>query len=124
MKAASMTLRKTALAAIGAAVLALGAAGGVIAQTPADKATVDAAKAQGVVGEQADGYLGIVSGGDAATAAAVAHINGGRAKAYADIAARTGVTVAQAGEATAQQLIAKLPPGAYYRAAGGGWVRK
>ena len=119
-----MTLRRTALAAIGAAFLTLGVAHGAIAQTAADKAAVDAAKAQGVVGEQADGFLGIVSGGDAAVTAAVASINGGRAKAYADIAAKTGVSVAQAGEATAQQLIAKLPSGAYYRPAGGGWVRK
>ena len=34
------------------------------ADLAADKATVDAAKAAGKVGEQADGYLGIVSSAD------------------------------------------------------------
>lgn len=101
-----------------------GAANFAMAQSPGDKAAVDAAKARGVVGEQSDGFLGIVGGADAATSAAVAHINAGRAQAYAGIATRTGVSVQQAGEATAQQLIAKLPAGAYYRPAGGGWVRK
>jgi len=42
----------------------------VLLATPAfadlasDKAAVDAAKAAGTVGEQADGYLGLVSGGE------------------------------------------------------------
>lgn len=118
-----MTVQKTVLAAIGAALISLGASG-AMAQTSADKAAVDAAKTQGTVGEQADGYLGVVGGADASVSAAVAHINEGRAKAYAGIAAKTGVSVQQAGEATAAQLIAKLPAGAYYRTAGGSWVRK
>lgn len=118
-----MTLRKMVLAMIGAAFI-VGAPLGAVAQTSADKAAVDSAKAQGIVGEQADGFLGVVSGGDGAVNAAVAHINEGRAKAYAGIAAKTGVSVGQAGEATAAQLIAKLPPGAYYKPVGGGWTRK
>ncbi|MDR3507473.1 MAG: YdbL family protein [Caulobacteraceae bacterium] len=119
-----MTLRKTLLAALGAALLATGAPAAGFAQTAGDKAAVDAAKASGVVGEQADGYLGVVSGGDAALKASVAAINEGRAKAYAGIAAKTGVTVQQAGEATALQLISKLAPGQYYKPAGGSWTRK
>jgi uncharacterized protein YdbL (DUF1318 family) len=99
-------------------------AGAASAQSSA-KATVDAAKAQGVVGEQADGFLGLVTGSaDPAVTAAVAQINAGRAGAYRDIAAKTGVTPAAAGEATAQQLIARLPPGAYYKPLGGGWTTK
>jgi hypothetical protein len=117
-----ISIRAAAMAAI--LIFAPGAANLAMAQTAADKAVVDAAKARGVVGEQADGFLGIVAGADAATSAAVAHINAGRAQTYASIAAKTGVSVQQAGEATAQQLIAKLPAGAYYRPAGGGWVRK
>ncbi|HUZ13481.1 MAG TPA: DUF1318 domain-containing protein [Caulobacteraceae bacterium] len=112
------------LVAILAAGLAL-VAGGAFAQTAAAKATVDAAKAQGVVGEQGDGYLGLVSGAaDPAVRAAVAEINAGRAQAYKAIAARTGVSQAAAGQATAQQLFARLPPGAYYQPLGGSWARK
>ena len=41
---------------------------------------MDAAKAAGMVGEQADGYLGIVTGADGAITAAVNEINAGRAR--------------------------------------------
>ena len=100
-------------------------AGGALAQTAAAKATVDAAKAQGVVGEQGDGFLGLVNGSaDPAVKAAVDEINAGRAQAYKDIAAKTGVSEAAAGEATALQLFAKLPAGNYYRPLGGAWTRK
>ena len=101
------------------------AAGAAPAQTSAAKAAVDAAKTQGIVGEQADGFLGLVSGSaDPAVKAAVAEINAGRMQAYRDIATKTGVTQAAAGEATAQQLIGRLAPGGYYRPLGGNWTRK
>ncbi|MBV9994234.1 MAG: YdbL family protein [Caulobacteraceae bacterium] len=109
-----------------ALILALGLAGGggAFAQ-PSAKAAVDAAKAQGVVGEQGDGYLGFVGGAtDASVKAAVDEINAGRSKAYQDIAARTGVTPAAAGEATALQLAARLPSGYYFRPLGGSWTKK
>ncbi len=107
--------------------LCLGLAGGgvVFAQSAAAKAAVDAAKAKGIVGEQGDGYLGFVSGTpDPAVASAVNEINAGRSKAYQDIAAKTGVTPAAAGEATALQLAARLPAGDYYRPIGGDWTKK
>ncbi len=64
-----MTFRK--LFVIGAAVAALGVAGAAVAQTAAQKSMIDQAKAQGVVGEQADGYLGFrSSSSDAAGAGA------------------------------------------------------
>ena len=109
-----------------AVALGLGlAGGGAVAQSSAAKAVVDAAKAQGAVGEKSDGFLGLVTGSATpATQAAMAEINAGRAQAYRDIAARTGVSAAAAGEATAQQLFARLPPGAWYRAADGSWTHK
>jgi uncharacterized protein YdbL (DUF1318 family) len=100
------------------------AAGTAQAQSAGAKATVDAAKAQGTVGEQADGFLGIVGGADSSVRAAVAEINSGRTQAYQDIAAKTGVTPAAAGEATAQQLIGRLAPGSYYKPLNGSWTRK
>src|SRR5579863_9146584 len=96
------------------------AAPAALAQSSADKAAIDAAKAAGSVGEQGDGYLGLVTGAaDDAVKAAMAEINAGRAQAYRDIAAKSGVTPAAAAEATAQQLIARLPSGQYYRPLGG-----
>lgn len=115
------TLRNIALGL--AAVAAVSAP--ALAQSPAAKALVDAAKAQGIVGEQADGFLGFVSGGgDAALQAAVREINAGRAQAYREIAARTGVTEQAAGQATFNNLLPRIPSGQYYRPLNGGWTRK
>ena len=98
---------------------------GALAQTAAEKAVVDQAKAAGVIGEQGDGFLGLVSGAAAANVkAAMADINAGRAQAYKDIAAKSGVAESAAGEATARHLIDRLPAGEYYRPVGGAWTRK
>src|SRR5690606_27307922 len=96
-----------------------------IAQTPSQKAAVDAAKAQGVLGEQGDGFVGFVGApSDAALQAAVTAINNGRAELYKDTAAKTGVTPEAAGQATARQLYARIPPGQFYKPLGGGWTKK
>ena len=59
------------------------------AQSASTKATVDAAKSAGIVGEQADGFLGFVTGdADPAVKAAVAETNAGRAEIYQQAAAR------------------------------------
>jgi uncharacterized protein YdbL (DUF1318 family) len=101
------------------------AAGGAMAQSAGAKAAVDSAKAAGVVGEQGDGFLGLVTGAAAPDVkSAVAEINAGRAKAYADIASKTGVAVAAAGEATARQLQSRLPAGQYFKPEDGSWTKK
>lgn len=114
-------------APIGAAVLAaLVAATPVAAQAMNAKAAVDAAKAQGVVGEQADGFLGFVQPtSDSALKAAVAEINAGRAQLYREAAAKNGVSVEAAGASAFTTVVqTRLKPGEYYKPAGGGWVRK
>jgi len=94
------------------------------ADLASDKATVDAAKAAGTVGEQADGYLGIVSGADGAVTAAVNEINTGRRQVYSQTAAKSGVTPDAAGQATGAQLIAKVPGGQFFKPIGGAWTKK
>jgi uncharacterized protein len=95
------------------------------AQSAAAKAAIDAAKAAGLVGEQGDGFLGFVRPPtDPALAQAVAEINAGRAQVYRETAMRTNVTVDAAGQATAQQLFARLPPGQFFRPINGEWTRK
>jgi uncharacterized protein YdbL (DUF1318 family) len=95
------------------------------ADLAADKAIVESAKAAGTVGEQADGYLGFVSGSaDGAVTAAVNDINAGRANVYAETAAKTGVTRDAAGQATGAQLIGRVPPGQFFKPLGGGWTKK
>ena len=120
----STQMRNLFLAGAACLAVAGAAAQPAFADIASSKAAVDAAKMQGVVGEQADGFLGIVKGGDPALRAAVAEINAGRAAAYRDTAAKTGVTAEAAGQATARQLIARLPAGEFYKAEGGAWVAK
>ncbi len=111
---------------ISAAVLAALAATPVIAQAMDAKSAVDAAKAAGVVGEQADGFLGYVKPtDDGAVKAAVAEINAGRAQLYREAAAKNGVAVEAAGaSAFTNVVMGRLRPGDYYKPAGGGWVRR
>jgi uncharacterized protein YdbL (DUF1318 family) len=118
-------IRKTmTVLALAASMGAVAMAPAAFAQSAAAKAAVDAGKASGTVGEQADGFLGVVSGGDASVRAAVAEINAGRAAVYKDTAAKTGVTVDAAGQATAKQLYARLAPGQYWKPLDGGWTKK
>ena len=80
---------------------------------------------QGIVGEQGDGYLGLVTGdASAAIKAAVAEINAGRAGVYSSAAAKSGTSPAAAGEAAAQVIFGKLPAGQYYKPLGGSWTKK
>lgn len=90
------------------------------------KSAVDAAKTAGVVGEQADGFLGFVKpSSDTALKAAVQEINEGRAALYRQAAAKNGVPVEAAGAAAYTSVVqAKLKPGEYYKPAGGSWMRK
>jgi uncharacterized protein YdbL (DUF1318 family) len=115
------------LIGIGAAVMATLALGpAAIAQSASAKATVDAAKAAGIVGEQADGFLGFVTGAaDPAVKAAVAEINAGRAQVYREAAAKAGTTPEAAGGSAFTTIVrARLKPGEYYKPAGGGWTKK
>ena len=111
-----------------AAVAALGvAAGAAFAQTSQQKAMIDSAKAQGVVGEQADGYLGIrtPAAASAELRTAVTATNDGRRSVYARSAAEAGVT---ADVAAARMFEANLFPrvtsGQWYRNAQGQWVQR
>lgn len=100
--------------------------GFALGQAPSAKALVDAAKAAGKVGEQADGFLGFVTTpADPALQAAVEEINAGRRRVYEETARRNGVTPEVAGVAAAKVLRdTKLKQGEYYRDVDGVWRRK
>ncbi|MET0294454.1 MAG: YdbL family protein [Phenylobacterium sp.] len=106
-----------------ASALLLGAT--AFGQTAAEKASVDAAKGRGEVGEQADGFLGVRTNADSEVRAAVASINAGRAQVYQQAAQKNGVSPAAAGAAAFQEVIrGRIAPGEYYKDADGGWKRK
>lgn len=120
-----MTFRK--MFVLGAAMLALGvAAGAAFAQTPQQKALIDAAKVEGVVGEQADGYVGFrTSSSDAALQSAVTTTNAARREAYARSAAQAGTTPDVAGARMFEsQLLPRITSGQWYRNAAGQWVQR
>jgi uncharacterized protein YdbL (DUF1318 family) len=122
-----MTMHSKNLISLSAGILAaIALPVAAVAQNAQAKATVDAAKSAGIVGEQADGFLGFVTAAaDPAIKAAVAEINEGRADIYRQAAVKNGVTPAAAGAAAFEAVVkAKLRPGDYYKPAGGGWMRK
>ena len=119
-------LRKDTLSIAAAVLAGLTLAPASIAQAADSKTVVDAAKAAGLVGEQADGFLGFVkASSDPALNAAVSDINQGRAALYRETAQKNGVSVEAAGAATFNQVVqSRLKPGEYYKPAGGSWTRK
>jgi hypothetical protein len=120
-----MSLRK--LFVVAAAVTALGvAAGAAFAQTPAQKSLIDAAKSQGVVGEQADGYLGFrTASSDAALTQAVQATNSARRSAYARSAQAAGASADVAGARAFETIVLpRMSSGQWYRNAQGQWVQR
>lgn len=102
-----------------AAALAIGAiATGAHAQRDPAYA---AARAAGQVGEQPDGYLGIVSGGNAELRALVSSINIQRKAAYTQKAQASGATVEQLAFTSGCNLIVQTAPGEKYKTPAGSW---
>lgn len=86
---------------------------------------IDAAISQGVVGERADGYLGLVAGNaDPAIQRKVNEVNAKRRALYEQLSRKTGTTVAEVGAVTGEKQIASTPRGTYYMNASGQWVKK
>lgn len=99
--------------------VAAAAFGATAAQAQRDPAYA-AARAAGQVGEQPDGYLGVVSGG-ADVRALVSNINIQRKSAYTQKAQASGATVEQLAFTSGCNLIAQTAPGEKYRAPDGSW---
>lgn len=124
-KSPPMSFRK--LFVVAAAVAALGvAAGAAFAQTAQQKSMIDSAKVEGVVGEQADGYLGFrVAASDPALVQAVEVTNEARRDAYARRGQAAGTTGAVAGARMFEsQLLPRISSGEWYRNSAGQWVRR
>ena len=83
-------------------------------------------RASGQVGEQADGYLGLVaSGAPANVRAQMESVNIQRRAAYTQLASNRGATIEEVAAATACQLFSnRVGAGQYYRLADGVWRRR
>jgi uncharacterized protein len=116
--------RKLLMIAAGAAVVL---ATGLVATGPAraQSGAVAAAMAEGAVGEQADGYLGIAGSVSAAVRSEVESINIKRRAAYTDLAGKRGVTVQDVAAATGCQTLSnRVKQGQVYRVGAGPWQTK
>ena len=82
-----------------------------------------AARAAGQVGEQPDGYLGVVGASTPALQALVNNINIQRQKQYTAQAAN-GSTVQQMAFVTGCNLILRTEPGEKYQAPDGRWLTR
>lgn len=81
------------------------------------------AKATGMVGEQPDGYLGVVK--DSADAQAlVADINAKRKAAYESIAGKTGQAIDVVEKLAGEKALNKTEPGKYIKYPDGTWQKK
>ncbi len=82
-------------------------------------------RATGKVGEQADGYLGVVGSADASLRAQVDAINIKRRAYYTDLAAKRGAKIEEVAAATACEILAsRVQPGQFYRLADGAWRKR
>jgi len=122
LKMTTQGMRKTGIvagAALGLAALAL--AGGSMAGAQARDPAYGAAKAAGQVGEQRDGYLGVVGAQSADINAMVRDINNKRRAVYTAKAASLNSTIDEYAFTTACRLILETSPGEKYQGLDGSW---
>jgi uncharacterized protein len=86
---------------------------------------IDAAKQAGIVGEQVDGYLGLVrADASAEVKVLVDEVNTRRRAAYEEIAAKNGTSVETVARLAGAKLIARAAAGELVRDDTGQWKKK
>lgn len=87
---------------------------------------LDQAKSQGLVGEQVNGYLGVVASQPSAEVRAlVQDINAKRRQAYQRIANDNGIALEQVAALAGKKAIEKTPRGQYVQdPASGSWMKR
>lgn len=85
--------------------------------------SLEEAKSKGLVGEQADGYLGVVNAADAEAHAVAKDINLKRRQAYDDIAKRNGTPLGAVEALAGEKAIQNTKPGHYIQGPAG-WIKK
>ena len=95
--------------------------GGATAALAQRDPAYQAARAAGEVGEQPDGYLGVVGSASPAVRALVNNINIQRKAAYTQQSAASGAMVEQFAFTSGCNLILKTAPGEKYKGPDGVW---
>ncbi len=119
-----MDRRMKLILAAGIAVAAVvGGTGVAYAMLQADASA--SLRATGKVGEQADGYLGVVGSADASLRAQVDAVNIKRRAYYTDLAGKRGAKIEEVAAATACEILAsRVGPGQYFRLSDGVWRQR
>jgi uncharacterized protein YdbL (DUF1318 family) len=92
---------------------------------PAWGLTLEEAKTQGAVGEQPNGYLGVVRSGVAAEVQALVNdVNQKRRQMYEDIARRNSTKLEAVEMLAGKTAIDNTRPGNFVRSSSGQWVKK
>lgn len=118
-----MKQSKTAMAGV-AALFALGGLGVAAYAQDRDPAYASA-RAQGLIGEKMDGYLGIVGSDTSALRRLVNDKNIQRRAVYAEKAKAANATIEEYAFTAGCLLIARTAPGEMYQAyPGGGWKKR
>lgn len=95
----------------------------VPASASAQALTLDQAKAQGLVGEKLDGYLGVVSNA-AGVSRLVDDINLQRRQLYRDIARKNNIPLNAVEQLAGKKAIERAASGEYVQSPSGAWARK
>jgi uncharacterized protein YdbL (DUF1318 family) len=90
---------------------------------PALALDLDEARDQGLLGEQADGYVGIVASPTPEVEKLAAEVNAKRRAHYAEIAERNGTAVDAVAALAGKKLVEGAPSGQFVKT-DGGWVKK
>ena len=85
--------------------------------------SLDQAKQQGLVGEMASGYLGVVVSSPEVKSL-VADVNQKRKEFYLDIARKNKLTIKQVTALAGEKAIAKTQSGHLIKLSSGGWIKK
>ena len=97
----------------------------VLLASGAFAADLTTAKQQGLVGEQNNGYLGLVrADAPADVKALVADVNAQRKNQFSQIAAKNGIAEAEAAKVFAREAEARTAPGNFIQNPAGAWVKK
>jgi uncharacterized protein len=90
---------------------------------PALALDLDQARAQGLLGEQANGYVGIVASATPELSKLAAEINTKRKAHYAQIAASNGTSVEAVAALAGKKLVEGAPSGQFVKT-NGDWTKK
>jgi uncharacterized protein YdbL (DUF1318 family) len=91
---------------------------------PAASLSLTEAKAQGLIGEQADGYLGVVGSGPPEAKQLAKDVNSKRRQEYQEIAKKRGASTEEVAALAGVKLVDRTPKGQFVRGSDGRWAKK